>query len=88
MLRPHPHLRQAGHFRHAAPGQEGLLCPRLQRGEGRPTMGQLQAEVTHIKILVCTHDADPTVPELKNFKKLFNFFKDVFILTIYSELNH
>ena len=45
MLRPDPDLGQAGRLRHPAAREEGLLRPRLQRGEGRTALGQRQAEV-------------------------------------------
>ena len=45
VLRSHPHVGQARRLRHAAPRQEGFLRARLQRREGGPAMGLVEAAV-------------------------------------------
>ena len=45
MLRPDPDLGQACRIRHPAPREEGLLRPRVQRGQGRAALGQPATEV-------------------------------------------
>ena len=58
VLRSHPHLGQARRLRHAAPSQEGLLRPRLQRGEGGAALGLGAAEVRLGNVGVKTLDSE------------------------------